>query len=535
MSLFKKIIFVLTLSVVLSSLIQIMASIQQVSRLGEDDLVSKSRAILSRLEKTAAYVATQGGLNDVIQKMKTSYPDGNLPSDAKRIVLNQVPIFAALMVGSDGAKEEGYEFRVFSNDPRNKDNKATAQESQILKQFEADPTKTEIIETSSNQVIVYRPVRLSEKRGCLSCHGDPKTSPWGTDKDILGYRMENWTDGHLHAAFAIIQSKSATKAAISDGIIVFVIVGLIGLAISIGVAMMITNASFKNLASVNEHLNKVGEELFNTSQEIQSSAQSLSNAATEAAASIEETSASTEEVSSMIKLNANNSAQAKGLAQECQKQAQEGQQQVKELIKSMDEISSSSKKIEEITNVIDDISFQTNLLALNAAVEAARAGEQGKGFAVVAEAVRTLAQRSSVSAKEISTLIKESVDKIQKGYHIAKESGTSLDKIVTAVEKVNVLNSEIANASQEQSTGMEAINRSVLELDKVTQLNAAGAEESAASSDSLNAQAEKLKEQMNSLTETISGKKAISSKNSLEKNAQTSATRSTNNEVKKAA
>ncbi|OYZ18795.1 MAG: hypothetical protein B7Y39_13025 [Bdellovibrio sp. 28-41-41] len=122
----------------------------------------------------------------------------------------------------------------------------------------------------------------------------------------------------------------------------------------------------------------------------------------------------------------------------------------------MDEIANSSKKIEEITNVIDDISFQTNLLALNAAVEAARA------------------QKSSVSEKEISTLI--------------KESGQSLHRIVVAVEKVNVLNSEIANASQEQSSGMEAINRSVLELDKVTQLNAVSAEEVASTSDSLNEQ-----------------------------------------------
>lgn len=520
---------------VISSLVQTITSIHQVSKLGEADLISKSRAILSRLEKTAAYVATQGGLADIIQKTKAAYPDGNLPADAKTKVLNQVPIFAALTVGSDGAKEEGYEFRVFSTEPRNKDNQATAKEAEILKQFETDATKTEIVETSSDQVIVYRPVRLSEKRGCLSCHGDPKTSPWGTGKDILGYQMENWSDGRLHAVFAVIQSKTAAKAAVSEGIIVFMIIGFIGLVLSLGIAMLITNASFKNLANVNEHLNKVGAELLITSSEIQSSAQSLSNAATEAAASIEETSASTEEVSSMIKLNANNSAQAKDLAQECQKQAQEGQHQVNELIKSMDEISSSSKKIEEITNVIDDISFQTNLLALNAAVEAARAGEQGKGFAVVAEAVRTLAQRSSVSAKEISTLIKESVDKIQKGYNIAKESGSSLDRIVVAVEKVNVLNSEIANASQEQSSGMEAINRSILELDKVTQLNAASAEESAASSESLNTQAEKLNVQMTSLTETISGKKMFSVKKKLdERPVDTSSAHSSHREIKKA-
>ncbi|MBL7543513.1 MAG: DUF3365 domain-containing protein [Bdellovibrionaceae bacterium] len=505
MSLFKKIILALTLAVIISSAIQITMSFHQVAKLGEHDLISKSRAILSRLEKTASFIATQGGLAEVMGKMKETYPNGDLPDNAKKVVLNQVPIFAALMVGSDGAKEEGYEFRVFSLNPRNKKNMATSKESEILREFEKNSDKHEIVETTSDQVIVYRPIRLSEKRGCLSCHGDPKTSPWNNGKDILGYTMENWSDGHLHAVFAIIQSKDDTKKANMDGLILVIGACILGLFISIGIAMIITKASFKNLAHINDQLNKVGMELFSAGKEIQSSSQSLSNAATQAAASIEETSASTEEVSSMIKLNANNSSQAKELANECQKQAQDGQMQVNQLIQSMDEISKSSKKIEEITGVIDDISFQTNLLALNAAVEAARAGEQGKGFAVVAEAVRSLAQRSSISAKEISTLIKESVEKIQHGHKIAKESGASLNRIVTAVEKVTVLNSEIANASQEQSAGMETINKSILELDKLTQMNAASAEETATSSESLNQQAEKLKEQMLSLTHTILG------------------------------
>jgi methyl-accepting chemotaxis protein len=172
----------------------------------------------------------------------------------------------------------------------------------------------------------------------------------------------------------------------------------------------------------------------------------------------------------------------------------------------MNEISESSKKIEEIITVIDDIAFQTNLLALNAAVEAARAGEQGKGFAVVADAVRSLAQRSSVSAKEISALIKESVEKIGAGYNVAKDSGESLNRIVTAVEKVTTLNVEIANASNEQSQGMSSINKSVLELDKLTQQNAASAEETAASSELLNSKAKQLHQQMLILKEIIEGK-----------------------------
>jgi methyl-accepting chemotaxis protein len=208
----------------------------------------------------------------------------------------------------------------------------------------------------------------------------------------------------------------------------------------------------------------------------------------------------------MIQLNANNSEQAKSLAGECQSLAKDGKHQVEELIKSMNEISESSKKIEEIITVIDDIAFQTNLLALNAAVEAARAGEQGKGFAVVADAVRSLAQRSSVSAKEISALIKESVEKIGAGYNVAKDSGESLNRIVTAVEKVTTLNVEIANASNEQSQGMSSINKSVLELDKLTQQNAASAEETAASSELLNSKAKQLHQQMLILKEIIEGK-----------------------------
>jgi methyl-accepting chemotaxis protein len=513
MNLRIRIIIAIIFASTLGLLIEILSSSYELNKQGERDLISKSSAILSRLEKARNYVANQGGLDDTIKTIKEKFPDGNLSEEAKLKVLNQVPIYASLKIGSEDADKEGYEFRVFSATPRKEKNLANASEKEILVKFEQDPSLQQIVASDSDQVTVYRPVRLSEKHGCLNCHGDPKTSPWGNGKDILGYEMENWKDNHLHAVFAVIQSKKQIKSETIAAIGSIIGIGTLGVLISLGIGFLLTRNTLEKLKQVNSEINSVGSELYNASNEISKSSQSLSVAATEAAASIEETSASTEEVSSMIKLNANNSEQAKSLAEECQNRAKEGKNHVEELINSMDDISSSSKKIEEIISVIDDIAFQTNLLALNAAVEAARAGEQGKGFAVVADAVRSLAQRSSVSAKEITSLIKESVDKINTGYNVAKNSGESLNKIVEAVEKVTTLNIEIANASNEQSQGMGTINTSVLELDKLTQQNAASAEETAASSELLNTKAKQLHEQMQILKEIIEGKDKFSSKN----------------------
>lgn len=502
----RKILLSVIAACLLSVTISIFIAMQRIKSEGEKDLVEKSRAILSRLEAVRSYVALQGGLDNIVQKMTEKYPDGNVPREAKLDILKQVPIFASMKVGSEGAEKEHYSFRVFSNEPRNPDNKATASEMEIFNKFEANPELAEQITTTENEVIVYRPVRLSESQGCLRCHGNPQESPWKNGKDILGHQMEDWKDKKLHGVFAVA-SKTAEikKAAVSASMNITLWAGGVSILI-IAAIMVLLRGSLKGLSDIAQQLRDSGEKVSTAGNEISRAAQSLSVSTTQAAASIETTTASTEEVASMIKMNASHAGEAKSLSESAQDRARVGREEVTTLISSMDEIAQSSKKIEEIISVIDDIAFQTNLLALNAAVEAARAGEQGKGFAVVADAVRSLAQRSATSAKEISDLIKDSVSKIGRGYDVAQKSGESLHQIVTVVEKVNHLNTEISVASQEQSQGVDAINKSINELDKVTQSNAASAEESAAASEELSQQSQRLHQLVTDLNQFIDGK-----------------------------
>ncbi|WP_374028700.1 methyl-accepting chemotaxis protein [Bdellovibrio bacteriovorus] len=271
------------------------------------------------------------------------------------------------------------------------------------------------------------------------------------------------------------------------------------------ILMFIAYRVSKSVSSIASNLTDAGHQVSAAIVQLTSAGQTLSHSSTESAASLEETVASLEEMSSMVKMNSDNAKQAAALSQSSKESAEQGQTEIQHLISSMHEISKSSKKIEEIISVIDDIAFQTNLLALNASVEAARAGEHGKGFAVVAEAVRALAQRSAVAAKDINGLIKDSVDKVGKGSEIADKSGEVLFKIVSSVKKVSDLNNEIAAASSEQTTGLQQINKAMNQLDQGAQANAASSEEIAASAEEINAQALQMKNLVNVLNSTVLG------------------------------
>lgn len=222
----------------------------------------------------------------------------------------------------------------------------------------------------------------------------------------------------------------------------------------------------------------------------------LSQRTEEQAASLEETASSMDEMTSTVRQNAQNAREASELAEASRKQAEDGGAVVSRAISAMSEINQSSHRISDIIGVVDEIAFQTNLLALNAAVEAARAGEQGRGFAVVAAEVRSLAQRSAGAAKEIKQLIQESVQRVDGGSKLVDESGAMLTGIVAAVNKVSSIVADIDSASQEQSLGIEQVNKAVVQMDHVTQQNAALVEEAAAAARALEDQSESLRSLM---------------------------------------
>jgi methyl-accepting chemotaxis protein len=218
----------------------------------------------------------------------------------------------------------------------------------------------------------------------------------------------------------------------------------------------------------------------------------LSSRTEEQASSLEETAAAMEELTSTVKHNADNARQANQLAGSATHVATEGGVVVGRVVDTMHAINASSKKIVEIISVIDSIAFQTNILALNAAVEAARAGEQGRGFAVVASEVRNLAQRSAAAAKEIKGLIDESVKNVDAGSVLVAQAGSTMNDVVASVKKVTDIVGEISSSSHEQSTGIEQINHAVMQMDQVTQQNAALVEQSAAAAQAMQEQAENL-------------------------------------------
>ena len=252
-----------------------------------------------------------------------------------------------------------------------------------------------------------------------------------------------------------------------------------------------------NLRRLVSEVSAGAQTVSDTSAQIAQGNLDLSQRTEEQASTLEETASSMEELTSTVTQNAHSAKQASQLAVGASDVARKGGQVVGQVVSTMTGISDASRKISDIIGVIDGIAFQTNILALNAAVEAARAGEQGRGFAVVAAEVRNLAQRSAAAAKEIKTLIGDSVNKVEAGTRLVDAAGKTMEEIVTSVSKVSELIAEIAAASQEQSSGIEQVHTAITQMDQVVQQNASLVEEATAATES-------MKEQAASLLQTVS-------------------------------
>lgn len=309
------------------------------------------------------------------------------------------------------------------------------------------------------------------------------------------------------------------------------LISVIGIFSGLALALLVLRALSRTIDHLIHALDDSSSQVTSAAQQIASSSEELSQAATEQASSLEETAASVEEMNAMVQKNAENARKSAEVSAESNESATRGQQVVKEMIKAIDEINDSNKEIVEIvkviseieskTKIINDIVFQTKLLSFNASVEAARAGEHGKGFAVVAEEVGNLAQMSGNAAKEISTLLGGSIEKVSRivdgtktkvesSTQVAQQCGAVLEEIVGNVLKVTDMVGEISTACQEQAQGVQEITKAINQLDQVTQTNASTSEEAASAAEELSAQSDSLRSMVNLLVETIKGRRGNS-------------------------
>ncbi|MFH1497424.1 MAG: methyl-accepting chemotaxis protein, partial [Verrucomicrobiota bacterium] len=286
----------------------------------------------------------------------------------------------------------------------------------------------------------------------------------------------------------------------------WVMFGLSG-AVLLGMVLVgwIVRGTNRVLRQVSGNLNSAAAQISAAAGQVSASSQTLADGSSQQAASLEETSASLEEISSMTRRNAESAENARLISDETSRSTEAGRQQMSEMVEAMNAIKTSSDNIAKIIKTIDEIAFQTNILALNAAVEAARAGEAGAGFAVVADEVRALAQRAAEAARETADKIDDSITKSSRGVELSARVAEGLNQITTKTHNVNTLVVEIATASKEQSQGLGQIGTAVAQMDRVTQANAGGAEETASASEELKAQAASLLDSVGDLLKLVGG------------------------------
>ena len=317
--------------------------------------------------------------------------------------------------------------------------------------------------------------------------------------------------GEILARYNVQEASQITETLLTlvrRTMLLLLVVAGVGLAVGIASGIVVVRSIVRVLKQVSQSLDEGADQVAAAAGQMSSSSQSLAEGASQQAASLEESSASLEEMASMTQRNAENAQRANELAQQTRAAAETGSADMEAMSRAMMAIHTSSDEIAKIIKTIDEIAFQTNILALNAAVEAARAGEAGMGFAVVADEVRNLAQRCAQSARETSGKIESAVANTAQGVALSTKVAEGLTAIVSKVRQVADLAAEVAAASREQSQGVSQVNLAVTEMDKVTQANAANAEESSAAAEELNAQAETLTDAMTELLRLVGGQTA---------------------------
>ena len=502
---------ILTVGVLLISAVVIVLFIFygfQAKKSSVETIVAKAKAVNLTAESTRMEMEDKWSAGVfTVEQMRAWAEKGE-----KQKILAAVPVVSAWKAAMRKAEEADYIFKVPKFQPRNPKNEPDEIEAMALNKMKSEKLdEYSIIDRNLNSVRSFRAVKLSES--CLLCHGQPSTSKriWGNDKglDPFGATMEGWAVGEIHGAFEIIQSLAPAQKEMRGNLISGALIALLGLIVSAILFMLVVGVTVnKPVEIVTADLSGASTQVAAASDEISNASRTLAENVSSQAASLEETSASLEELFAVTRKNADNANKANELMSATRRIVAQAGDSMNQLSNAMDEISSAGAEIDKIIKTIDEIAFQTNLLALNASVGAARAGQAGQGFAVVAGEVRSLAGRAAEAAQSTAGLIEDTIRKISQVVGLVGEAKNAFTEVNNSADQAAGLVGEVAEASSEQAEGLDQIHIAVADMDKFTQGNAAQAEESAAASEQLEAQAQSLRDVVEHLDEIVKGKRS---------------------------